>query len=59
VKLAPTVEIIVAVGAASVLWFGARHVLEQIRGANAVVAFSRHQDEHHREHQGEDSGRDH
>ncbi len=38
-KLAPAVEIIVAVGAASVLWFGARHVLDGRLTAGALVVF--------------------
>jgi len=38
-KLAPAVEVIVAVGAASVLWFGARHVLDGRLTAGALVVF--------------------
>ena len=38
-KLAPTVEIIVAVGGAAVLWFGARHVLDGALTAGALVVF--------------------
>jgi subfamily B ATP-binding cassette protein MsbA len=38
-KLAPAVEIIVALGAASVLWFGARHVLDGRLTAGALVVF--------------------
>ena len=38
-KLSPTVEIIVAVGSAAVLWFGARHVLDGRLTAGALVVF--------------------
>src|SRR5689334_7039298 len=38
-KLAPAVEVIVAVGSASVLWFGARHVLDGRLTAGALVVF--------------------
>jgi subfamily B ATP-binding cassette protein MsbA len=38
-KLAPTVELIVAVGSAAVLWFGARHVLDGRLTAGALVVF--------------------
>jgi len=38
-KLAPAVEIIVAVGSAAVLWFGARHVLDGRLTAGALVVF--------------------
>ena len=38
-KLAPAVELIVALGSALVLWFGARHVLEGLLSAGALVVF--------------------
>ncbi len=38
-KLAPAVEVIVAIGSASVLWFGARHVLDGRLTAGALVVF--------------------
>lgn len=38
-KLAPAVEVIVAVGSAAVLWFGARHVLDGRLTAGALVVF--------------------
>ncbi|HZI42031.1 MAG TPA: ABC transporter ATP-binding protein [Gemmatimonadaceae bacterium] len=38
-KLAPSVEIIVAFGSAAVLWFGARHVLDGVLTAGALVVF--------------------
>jgi subfamily B ATP-binding cassette protein MsbA len=38
-KLAPAVEIIVAVGSGAVLWFGARHVLDGRLTAGALVVF--------------------
>jgi len=38
-KLAPAVEVIVAVGSAAVLWFGARHVLDGQLTAGALVVF--------------------
>jgi subfamily B ATP-binding cassette protein MsbA len=38
-KLAPAVEVIVAVGSASVLWFGARQVLDGQLTAGALVVF--------------------
>src|SRR5689334_17386369 len=38
-KLAPAVEVIVAMGSASVLWFGARHVLDGRLTAGALVVF--------------------
>ncbi len=38
-KLAPTVELLVAVGSAAVLWFGARHVLDGRLTAGALVVF--------------------
>jgi ATP-binding cassette, subfamily B, bacterial len=38
-KLAPAVEIIVAVGSAAVLWFGARQVLDGALTAGALVVF--------------------
>jgi hypothetical protein len=38
---------------------GTRRVHKQIRSASAIVAPSGYQDEHHREHQREHSGRDH
>ncbi|HEY7234009.1 MAG TPA: ABC transporter ATP-binding protein [Gemmatimonadaceae bacterium] len=38
-KLAPAVELIVAVGSAAVLWFGARHVLDGVLTAGALVVF--------------------
>ena len=38
-KLAPAVELIVAIGSAAVLWFGARHVLDGVLTAGALVVF--------------------
>jgi subfamily B ATP-binding cassette protein MsbA len=38
-KLAPAVEVIVALGSAVVLWVGARHVLEGVLSAGALVVF--------------------
>ena len=38
-KLAPAVEVIVAVGSAAVLWFGARHVIDGRLTAGALVVF--------------------
>ena len=38
-KLAPAVELIVAIGSATVLWFGARHVLDGALTAGALVVF--------------------
>jgi subfamily B ATP-binding cassette protein MsbA len=38
-KLAPAVELIVALGSAVVLWVGARHVLEGALSAGALVVF--------------------
>ena len=36
-KLAPAVELIVALGSAAVLWFGARHVLDGVLTADGHV----------------------
>jgi subfamily B ATP-binding cassette protein MsbA len=38
-KLSPAVEVIVALGSAAVLWFGARHVLDGALTAGALVVF--------------------
>jgi ATP-binding cassette subfamily B protein len=38
-RLAPAVEVIVALGSATVLWFGARHVLTGALTAGALVVF--------------------
>jgi len=38
-KLAPSVEVIVALGSAAVLWFGARHVLEGVLTAGSLIVF--------------------